>query len=74
MRSGKVDVDNVAGFDQRIAVALSGPFPVFGQEDDFIVADAGANFERPGAGDQRMHVVAGTGLHRPVRMPVILDG
>ncbi len=26
------------------------------------------------AGDQRMHVVAGTGLDRPVRMPVILNG
>ena len=61
-RLGKVDVDDVAGLDQRIAVALAGPFPVVGQEDDFIGADAGANFEGPRAGDQGMHVVAGPGL------------
>jgi regulator of protease activity HflC (stomatin/prohibitin superfamily) len=31
---GQVDVDDVAGFDERVAVALAGPLPVGGQQDD----------------------------------------
>ena len=67
MASAKVNVDHVAGLDQRIAVALAGPLPVLGQQHDLVVADAGVNLQRQDAGDQGMHIIAGTGLARPSR-------
>ena len=33
---GEVDVDHVAGLDERVAVALPGPLPVFRQQDDLV--------------------------------------
>ncbi len=47
---GQVDIDDVAGLDERVAVALPGPLPVVGQEDDFTGADAGANLQAAARG------------------------
>ena len=45
---GKVDVDDVAGFDERVGEALAGPFPVFRQKDDFVVRRRGREFQAAG--------------------------
>src|SRR5580698_10209013 len=66
-----MNVDDVAGLDERIAVALAGPQPIGLQDDQFVVAHASANLERRRAGDNRMHIVAGSAGHRPVGMPVL---
>ena len=72
---GQVDVDDVAGLDQRVAVAHAGPLPVGGQQHDLRAwlagrTDARVNFQRKHARDQRVNVVAGAGRDGPVGMPV----
>ena len=43
---GEMNIDDVAGLDECVAVALAGPLPVCGKQDDLACADAGANFKR----------------------------
>jgi hypothetical protein len=50
-----MDVDDVAGLDEGISVALAGPLPVFRKQDDFRVwmagrADAGVRFQAAARG------------------------
>ncbi len=69
-----MNVDYVAGLDEGVAVALAGPFPIIGQQDDLVGADTGVNLEGQGAGDQGVDVVAGAGLHGPVGVLVVFEG
>ena len=68
-----MDIDDVAGLDERIAEALTGPLPIGGQQDHFSIADAGMNLERQSAGDDRVHIVTGTAGEGPVGMPVLFN-
>jgi hypothetical protein len=65
---GELDVDDVAGLDEGVGVALAGPLPVFGQDTTIRSSgwpgrtDAGVNLKRQDAGDERVDVVAGVGF------------
>src|ERR1700690_1772346 len=69
-----MDVDDVAGLDERVAETLAGPLPVCREEDHLAVADAGEDFKRQGAGDDGMNVIARADGSGPVGMPVVLNG
>ena len=69
-----MNVDDVAGFDERVGEALAGPGPIFRREGNFGCADTGANLQRQHAGDHGMHVVAGAGFRGPIGMLVVLNG
>ena len=71
---GEMDVDHVARLDERIAKALAGPGPVFGQAGQHLSgADTRVNLERQHPGNDGVHVVSGVSGHRPVRVFVVLD-
>src|SRR5579863_5707188 len=69
----KMDIDEVAGLDEGVGVALAGPLPVIGYEHDVAGADAGVNLHGKHAGDDGVDVVAWRGFHGPVRVGVGLD-